>query len=103
LNTCPHMVGSQVLSFDEEAKELQSWRNFVEEADPDAVVGYNISRCVEVRASTACCVIMAVRSSTPWVTETCFTRDWAARSCRQSDVEAPSARLLRHEAEAAHK
>lgn len=43
LNTCSHIVGSQVLSFDDEAKLLESWRDFVEQVDPDVVIGYNIS------------------------------------------------------------
>ncbi|KAI0077717.1 hypothetical protein K474DRAFT_1661299 [Panus rudis PR-1116 ss-1] len=43
LNTCAHIVGSQILSFDNEAKMLQAWRDFVEEVDPDVVIGYNIS------------------------------------------------------------
>jgi DNA polymerase delta subunit 1 len=36
-------VGSQVLSFDDEAKMLQGWRDFVEQVDPDVVIGYNIA------------------------------------------------------------
>jgi DNA polymerase delta subunit 1 len=43
LNTCSHIVGSQVMSFDDEAEMLQSWRDFIEEVDPDLVIGYNIS------------------------------------------------------------
>ncbi|TDL23693.1 hypothetical protein BD410DRAFT_746439 [Rickenella mellea] len=43
LNTCSHIVGSQVLSFDQESTMLQSWRDFVEEVDPDVVIGYNTS------------------------------------------------------------
>jgi DNA polymerase elongation subunit (family B) len=43
LNTCSHIVGSQVLSFNDEAKMLQAWRDFVEEVDPDVVIGYNIA------------------------------------------------------------
>ncbi|PPQ63372.1 hypothetical protein CVT24_005637 [Panaeolus cyanescens] len=43
LNTCAHIVGSQVLSFDDETKLLQKWRDFVEEVDPDVVIGYNIA------------------------------------------------------------
>ncbi|KII85833.1 hypothetical protein PLICRDRAFT_144471 [Plicaturopsis crispa FD-325 SS-3] len=43
LNTCSHIVGSQVLSFDDERKMLEAWRDFVEEVDPDVVIGYNIS------------------------------------------------------------
>ncbi|KAH0582948.1 DNA-directed DNA polymerase delta [Termitomyces sp. 'cryptogamus'] len=43
LNTCSHIVGSQVMSFNDEAKLLQAWRDFVEEVDPDVVIGYNIA------------------------------------------------------------
>ncbi|KIM82947.1 hypothetical protein PILCRDRAFT_819751 [Piloderma croceum F 1598] len=43
LNTCSHIVGSQVLSFNDEAKMLHAWRDFVEEVDPDVVIGYNIA------------------------------------------------------------
>ncbi|TFY72913.1 hypothetical protein EVG20_g104 [Dentipellis fragilis] len=43
LNTCAHIVGSQVISFDDEATMLQAWRDFVEEVDPDLIIGYNIS------------------------------------------------------------
>ncbi|EIM86884.1 uncharacterized protein STEHIDRAFT_79581, partial [Stereum hirsutum FP-91666 SS1] len=43
LNTCSHIVGSQVLSFDDEREMLQAWCNFINEADPDVVIGYNIS------------------------------------------------------------
>jgi hypothetical protein len=43
LNSCSHIVGSQVISFEDEADMLQKWRDFVEEVDPDVVIGYNIS------------------------------------------------------------
>ncbi|KAG6910241.1 DNA-directed DNA polymerase delta [Tephrocybe rancida] len=43
LNTCSNIVGSQVLSYTDEAKMLQAWRDFVEEVDPDVVIGYNIA------------------------------------------------------------
>jgi DNA polymerase elongation subunit (family B) len=43
LNTCSHIVGSQVLSFTDEAKMLEAWRDFVEKVDPDVVIGYNIA------------------------------------------------------------
>lgn len=36
-------MGSQVLSFDEEVEMLQAWRDFIEEVDPDLVIGYNIA------------------------------------------------------------
>lgn len=31
------------MSFDDEAELLQAWRDFVSEADPDVIIGYNIS------------------------------------------------------------
>ncbi|KAF9078186.1 DNA polymerase family B-domain-containing protein [Rhodocollybia butyracea] len=43
LNSCSHIVGSQVLSFDDEENMLEKWKEFVEEVDPDLVIGYNIS------------------------------------------------------------
>ena len=43
LKECSHIIGSQILSFDDERDLLQKWRDFVEEADPDLIIGYNIS------------------------------------------------------------
>ncbi|KAG8846662.1 DNA-directed DNA polymerase delta [Serendipita sp. 411] len=43
LNSCAHIAGSQVLSFDNEAKLLEAWSAFVTEVDPDIIIGYNIS------------------------------------------------------------
>lgn len=43
LNSCSHIVGSQVISFDEEAEMLEAWRDFVNQVDPDVVIGYNTS------------------------------------------------------------
>ncbi|RDB23547.1 DNA polymerase delta catalytic subunit [Hypsizygus marmoreus] len=43
LNTCSNIVGSQVISFKDEGKLLQGWRDFMEEVDPDVVIGYNIA------------------------------------------------------------
>ncbi|KAF9526132.1 DNA polymerase family B-domain-containing protein [Crepidotus variabilis] len=43
LNSCANIVGSQVISFKEEKELLARWREFVEEVDPDMVIGYNIS------------------------------------------------------------
>ncbi|KLO05308.1 hypothetical protein SCHPADRAFT_933696 [Schizopora paradoxa] len=43
LSSCSQIVGSQVLSFDSEVELLERWRDFVEEVDPDLVIGYNIS------------------------------------------------------------
>lgn len=41
LNTCSNIVGSQVLSFKDESKMLAAWQEFLEEVDPDLVIGYN--------------------------------------------------------------
>lgn len=43
LNTCAHIVGSQVLEFKDERQLLLEWRKFVETVDPDMIIGYNIS------------------------------------------------------------
>ncbi|GAA5857179.1 hypothetical protein JCM8547_009357 [Rhodosporidiobolus lusitaniae] len=44
LNTCAHIVGSDVLEFKKEADMLASWRKFVEQVDPDLIIGYNTSQ-----------------------------------------------------------
>lgn len=41
LNSCAHIVGSQVLSFDREVDLLMQWRDFIQEVDPDIIIGYN--------------------------------------------------------------
>ncbi|KAF8603753.1 delta DNA polymerase, partial [Ceratobasidium sp. AG-I] len=43
LNDCAHIVGSDVISFKKEDDMLLAWKKFVEEVDPDVVIGYNIS------------------------------------------------------------
>lgn len=43
LNSCSHIVGSQVLSFREEKEMLEQWREFVAQVDPDVVIGYNVA------------------------------------------------------------
>ncbi|KAJ7089671.1 DNA polymerase family B-domain-containing protein [Mycena belliarum] len=43
LNSCSHIVGSQVLSYNSEEKLLQAWSDFLTEVDPDVVIGYNIA------------------------------------------------------------
>ncbi|BGP44897.1 DNA-directed DNA polymerase delta [Rhodotorula kratochvilovae] len=44
LNTCAHIVGSEVLEFEREKDLLSQWRKFVEEVDPDLIIGYNTSQ-----------------------------------------------------------
>ncbi|KAK9894003.1 putative delta DNA polymerase [Cystobasidium minutum MCA 4210] len=41
LNTCSNIVGSDVRSFEDETAMLNSWQAFVNEVDPDLVIGYN--------------------------------------------------------------
>lgn len=41
LNTCSHIAGSQVIEFKTESAMLEKWQEFVEECDPDLVIGYN--------------------------------------------------------------
>jgi DNA polymerase delta subunit 1 len=43
LNTCAHIVGSQVLEFKDEKTLLLEWQKFIEKVDPDLIIGYNIS------------------------------------------------------------
>ncbi|CAE6454618.1 unnamed protein product [Rhizoctonia solani] len=43
LDDCAHIVGTDVISFKNEDAMLLAWRKFVEEVDPDVVIGYNIA------------------------------------------------------------
>ncbi|KAK2465669.1 hypothetical protein APHAL10511_002213 [Amanita phalloides] len=43
LDSCSHIVGSHVIECKSEAQLLLAWRDFVEMADPDVVIGYNIA------------------------------------------------------------
>lgn len=43
LNTCSHIVGSQVLSFNKEIDMLEAWTKFIQQVDPDVLIGYNIA------------------------------------------------------------
>lgn len=43
LDTCSSIVNTQVLEFDREEQMLLAWRDFLEEVDPDVIIGYNIA------------------------------------------------------------
>lgn len=43
LDTCSLIVNTQILEFDAEEKMLMAWRDFLEEVDPDVIIGYNIA------------------------------------------------------------
>lgn len=41
VNTCAPIVGTQILSYKQEEDMLMAWRDFIREADPDVIIGYN--------------------------------------------------------------
>lgn len=41
--TCAPIAGADVLSFDTEQEMLLAWKDFVNELDPDIIIGYNIA------------------------------------------------------------
>ncbi|KAB8343066.1 hypothetical protein FH972_022660 [Carpinus fangiana] len=43
LDTCSSIVNTQVLEFDKEEQMLMGWRDFLEQVDPDVIIGYNIA------------------------------------------------------------
>ncbi|EON64116.1 DNA polymerase delta subunit 1 [Coniosporium apollinis CBS 100218] len=43
LDTCSLIVNTQILEYDAEEKLLMGWRDFLEEVDPDVIIGYNIA------------------------------------------------------------
>ena len=42
LNSCGHVVGNNILCFEEEADLLDSFAEFIRLVDPDVITGYNI-------------------------------------------------------------
>ncbi|KAL4579132.1 hypothetical protein LXL04_015268 [Taraxacum kok-saghyz] len=44
LKSCSPIVGVDVMSFDTEREVLLAWRDFVQEIDPDIIIGYNICK-----------------------------------------------------------
>ena len=43
MDTCSQIVATKIFSFDVEQKMLMKWRDFLEEVDPDVIIGYNIA------------------------------------------------------------
>lgn len=43
MDTCSLIVNTQILEFQDEAKMLVAWRDFVEKVDADVIIGYNIA------------------------------------------------------------
>ncbi|KAI5287326.1 DNA-directed DNA polymerase delta [Ascosphaera aggregata] len=43
LDTCSSIVNTQVLEHSSEEQMLVAWRDFIEEVDPDVIIGYNIA------------------------------------------------------------
>jgi DNA polymerase delta subunit 1 len=43
LDTCSLIVNTQIFEFGDEDKMLMAWRDFLEEVDPDVIIGYNTS------------------------------------------------------------
>jgi DNA polymerase delta subunit 1 len=43
LETCSLIVNAQILEFQDEAKLLMAWKDFLQKVDPDVIIGYNIS------------------------------------------------------------
>ena len=43
LDTCALIVNTQIFSYDDEGKMLMGWRDFIQQVDPDIIIGYNIS------------------------------------------------------------
>ncbi|XP_040565732.1 DNA polymerase delta catalytic subunit [Lepeophtheirus salmonis] len=43
LDTCDEIVGSDVICFQKESQLLEAWAQFMREADPDIITGYNIN------------------------------------------------------------
>ncbi|KAI9758631.1 MAG: DNA-directed DNA polymerase delta [Chaenotheca gracillima] len=43
LDTCSLIVNTQIFEYQDEGEMLLAWRDFLEEVDPDVIIGYNIA------------------------------------------------------------
>jgi DNA polymerase delta subunit 1 len=43
LDTCSLIVNAQIFEFNDEAKMLIAWKEFLQKVDPDVIIGYNIA------------------------------------------------------------
>ncbi|KAH0536846.1 DNA-directed DNA polymerase delta [Glutinoglossum americanum] len=43
LDTCSLIVNTQIFEYNTEEKMLMAWRDFLEQVDPDVIIGYNIA------------------------------------------------------------
>lgn len=43
MDTCSQIVATKIFDFQKEEDMLMKWRDFVEEVDPDVIIGYNIA------------------------------------------------------------
>ena len=43
MNSCSPIASTQIFEYDREDKMLMGWRDFLEEVDPDVIIGYNTS------------------------------------------------------------
>lgn len=43
MDTCSLIVNTQIFEFGSEEKMLMAWRDFLQEVDPDVIIGYNIA------------------------------------------------------------
>lgn len=43
MDTCALITNTQLFEFDDEKKMLLGWKDFIQQADPDVIIGYNIA------------------------------------------------------------
>ncbi|KAL7273564.1 DNA-directed DNA polymerase delta [Rhizina undulata] len=43
MDTCSSIVNTQLFEFNDEKKMLMAWKDFIQQADPDVIIGYNIA------------------------------------------------------------
>ncbi|KAE9587344.1 DNA polymerase delta catalytic subunit [Lupinus albus] len=96
LKSCSPIVGVDVMSFDTEREVLLAWRDFIREADPDVIIGYNICKfdlpyLIE-RAATLKIVefpfLGRIRNSRVRVKDTTFSsRQYGTRESKEVMIE----------------
>ncbi|KAF4377123.1 hypothetical protein F8388_017527 [Cannabis sativa] len=96
LKSCSPIVGVDVMSFDTEREVLLAWRDFINQVDPDIIIGYNICKFdlpylierAETLGIAEFPILGRIRSSRVRVKDTTFSsRQYGTRESKEVSIE----------------
>ncbi|PON63164.1 DNA-directed DNA polymerase [Trema orientale] len=96
LKSCSPIVGVDVMSFDTEREVLLAWRDFINQVDPDIIIGYNICKFdmpylierAETLGIAEFPILGRIRNSRVRVKDTTFSsRQYGTRESKEVTIE----------------